>query len=183
VRCRSTAAAGGSVDLALTDRTYHHAREHYADTLGGLAAGDDAAVVIADGIDVGCLVADETAVLVVFDDDGGVHGIAESTDPRRSNGSASACVPCKAGYDVTNELAAIRDARDRGCEEPDGAGDTGDRTTGHTEPAGSTTGRGGHDENTSDAKADGFTAVEARALADLGRVAAERGTSRRPSTG
>jgi len=63
-RCRSTAAAGGSVDLALTDRTYHHAREHYADTLGGLAAGDDAAVVIADGIDVGCLVADETAVLV-----------------------------------------------------------------------------------------------------------------------
>jgi predicted transcriptional regulator len=175
-RCRSTAAAGGSVDLALTDRTYHHAREHYADTLGGLAAGDDAAVVIADGIDVGCLVADETAVLVVFDDDGGVHGIAESTDTEAVEWVRErVCTLCKAGYDVTNELAAIRDARDRGCEEPDGAGDTGDRTTEGTEPAGSTTGRGGHDENTSDAKADGFTAVEARALADLGRVAAERG--------
>jgi len=141
-------------------------------------------VVIADGIDVGCLVADETAVPVVFDDDGGVHGIAESTDTEAVEWVRErVCTLCKAGYDVTNELAAIRDARDRGCEEPDGAGDTGDRTTEGTEPAGSTTGRGGHDENTSDAKADGFTAVEARALADLGRVAAERGRrdGRRPA--
>ncbi|EMA62544.1 transcriptional regulator FilR1 domain-containing protein [Halorubrum lipolyticum] len=159
-RLRRVADAGEPVDLALTDRTYRHARERYADTLGELSAGDRAAVSVADGIDVGCLVADETAILVVFDADGGVHGVAESADPEavawardrvRSLGEA--------GRDVTEELAAIREAR---------AARDGDTGTGGTgRGAGSAGGSGERSDNDArrggigDADVSGFDAFGA----------------------
>jgi len=111
-RCRHTASEGGRVDLAVTERTYRHGRERYVDTLGGVAAGDGAAVAVAEEIDVGCLVADGTAVLVVFDEDGSIHGVAESSDPEAVSWVRNHVRSlCEAGRDVTEELAAIRDAR------------------------------------------------------------------------
>ena len=117
-RCRR-AAAGGRVDLALSDSTYRHARDRYADTLAGLARRD-AAVSVVDEVDVGVLVADDAALLLVFDGDGRVHGVIESTD--------SAAVAwardrvdrlAAAGRDVGEELAAMEAVRD------DSAGEAG----------------------------------------------------------
>ena len=111
-RLRRAADAGGAVDLVMTDRTYRYGRERYADRVGGLAAGDDAAVVVAEGIDAGVFVADGTAVLVAFDDDGAVHGVAESTESEAVAWARDRVRALReSGRDVTDELAAIREAR------------------------------------------------------------------------
>jgi len=134
-RCRRTAADGGSVDLAVTDRTYRHGRERYAGTLRGLAAGDGAAVCVVDGIDVGCLVADGTAALVVFDDDGGVHGVAESTDAEAVAWARDRVrALCEAGHDATDELAALRDAR-AGPDDGAGGGERTPESGGSADPS------------------------------------------------
>ena len=110
-RCRRTAAAGGTVGLVLTDRTYRHACERYADTLAGLARRDDVSVSTIGEVDVGILVADGTAILLVFDDDGGLHGIAESTDSEAVTWARDHVRSlAEAGHDVTAELAELREA-------------------------------------------------------------------------
>ena len=106
-RCRR-AAADGRVDLALSDSTYRHARDRYADTLAGLARRGGAAVSVVDAVDVGVLVADDAALLLVFDEDGRVHGAIESTDPEAVAWARDRVDRlAAAGRDAGEELAAM----------------------------------------------------------------------------
>ena len=111
-RCRRTASAGGSVELALTDETYRHGRDRYGDTLAGLAKRAGVEIRVIDDVAVGVLVADDTVVLLVFDGDGGLHGISESS---RSAAIDWGCDRVRAlaatGHDVTPELAGLDAAR------------------------------------------------------------------------
>ncbi|PAU84045.1 transcriptional regulator [Halorubrum salipaludis] len=171
-RCRRIAADGGRVELVLTERTYRHARERYADTLGGLAAGDGAGVSVIDAVEVGCLVADGTAVLVVFDDDGGVHGVAESTDPEAVAWARDRVRDLReAGRDATGELAAIREARagrdgetagvaEPGGDERDGAVETDVADAGGFDAFGAPPRAGGRSSSPDPLSAQGFVALD-----------------------
>ncbi|MEZ3164733.1 tetratricopeptide repeat protein [Halorubrum sp. RMP-47] len=80
-RLRRAAAGGGTVDLALAERAYRHATERFADDLAVVARRDDCRVAAVDAVDAGVVAADDTALLLTFDDDGTLHGAAASTDP------------------------------------------------------------------------------------------------------
>ncbi|MDB2270137.1 MarR family transcriptional regulator [Halorubrum ezzemoulense] len=79
-RLRRAAVGGGSVDLALADRAYRHATERFADDLGTVANRDDCRIAAVDAVDAGVVAADDTALLLVFDD-GALHGVTASTEP------------------------------------------------------------------------------------------------------
>ena len=132
-RCRRVASAGGGVELALTERTYRHARDRYGDTLAGTAKRDGVEIRVVDAVEVGVLVADDALVLLVFDGDGGLHGISESTRPAAVEwGRERVRELAVAGHDVTPELAGLDAARaDRadgstGAEGADGADEAAD---------------------------------------------------------
>ena len=79
-RLRRAAVGGGTVDLALAERAYRHATERFADDLGTVAKRDDCRIAAVDTVDAGVVAADETALLLAFDD-GTLHGAAASTEP------------------------------------------------------------------------------------------------------
>ncbi|VTT87576.1 transcriptional regulator, SARP family [Halorubrum sp. DM2] len=80
-RLRRTAVGEGTVDLALAERAYRHAADRFADDLGAVARREGCRIASVGGVDVGVVAADEVALLLVFDDDGTLHGAASSTDP------------------------------------------------------------------------------------------------------
>lgn len=150
-RCRRAAAAGGSVELVVTDRTYQYARERYDDTLAGLARRDGVTVSVIDDLDVGVLVADGTATLLVFDDDGSLHATAESTAPEAIAWARDRVRSLlDAGHDVTAELATIQEARANGH--------AGEGTEPLTDPLDDATGRS--DIGSNALSAQGFVALD-----------------------
>lgn len=80
-RLRRTAVGGGTVDLALAERAYRHGADRFADDLGAVARREGCRIATVDAVDVGVVAADGVALLLVFDDDGTLHGAASSTDP------------------------------------------------------------------------------------------------------
>ncbi|MES3160339.1 MAG: tetratricopeptide repeat protein [Halorubrum sp.] len=71
-----------SVTLALDTTLYRHARERFSSDLSALAGRVGVSVAAATSVEVGLVVTETVAITVVFDDDGGLHGIAESRDPK-----------------------------------------------------------------------------------------------------
>ena len=152
-RLRRAAAGGGSVDLVLAERAYRHATERFADDLGAVARRDDCRIAAVDAVDAGVVAADDTALLLTFDDDGTLHGAAASTDPEavawaeaavgelvdrgRETGEAFAAIDDTDTGDVGGERA---ESDDSGGTSGGDAADAADRASrdGGAEPRGRT---------------------------------------------
>ena len=133
-RCRAV-AAGGIVRLVIDDELYRHARTQFPADIGSLARQNGVEIRAGDGVDVGLVVADAVAITLVFDDDGGLHGIAESSDPeavawgRDRIGSLA-----DAADDVSDELADVATASEPGG--PDNGGNDAVRGVDDGQPGG-----------------------------------------------
>ena len=159
-RCRRVASAGGSVELVFTDRTYRLGRERYGDTLAGTAKREGVEIRVVDGVEVGVLVADDTLVCLVFDDDGGLFGISESTRPASVEwGRDRVRALAAAGHDVTSELASLDAARTGRADGTDGAGEVAETVRG-VDADGFDSRLGGTDERSNPLSEQGFRRVD-----------------------
>ena len=141
-----------AVTIVLADTLYRHARTRFPADIGTVASSPGVTVATVNRVDVGLVVTDEVCLTLVFDDDGGLHGITESTDPTAiewARGHVRSLAG--GGDDVTGELADLsgRDGVDAGASgfigrpaAEDGASLTAqgfsvlddDRLTGKTDP-------------------------------------------------
>ena len=125
-RCRAVAAGGGTVRLVIGDGLYRHARTRFPADIASLARQDRVTIRTGGEVDVGLVVTDDVVITLVFDDDGGLHGITESGDAeavvwaRDRIGSLAA-----AGKDVSDELSELAAAGEARRGDGDDAEDGG----------------------------------------------------------
>ena len=108
------------VTLVLDNALYRHARTRFPADIAAVASAPGTTVATTDRVDVGIVATDEVCLTLVFDDEGGLHGITESTDSAAVEWARSRVRSLASDGDgVTGELADLSE-NDGGDTAPGG---------------------------------------------------------------